>query len=580
MKLKFSVLVLLGLMAVAFSRLEAQVVAPDFLCVVNDSLRWDNRTNSCGPYVATQIFVADNPDGPYSELASIPDAATTSFSHPNPNGELRYYYLQYTYNCPGTPVLTSDTLDNRIPTPPASTWVSVENNTVVVHWTPGASPQTSGYLIYRQEPTGLNIIGQVNGATTTTYVDNGFTGPPPLTTYRVTAIDACGNNSLFGPEVTTAELSLNGGQGCTADISLPLAAASASNPLPFFSWELFASVNGGPFTLASSFGGNAPSIVYDQANDGENICFYAEGTVQGQNGRPVRTPVRCVDVAIIQPVRPFNFFGAGFDAAGNLSYDFGWDNLAAVDILTLTTVDAMGVATNEAVDFSGLATPVAMAALNNTNLPATNFSLSLRADDACGNAIITNTVQPVFLSGSSTSSGTNTLVWTPFENEISSTITYQLLRTGQDGTTEAVYSGLMPTFEDRIDITDANLGITCYQVIASVEMPDGMIRTYASNRFCIEQAPMVYTPNVFSPVATMVENREFCPGFSRLPTGDYQLDIYDRWSGHRFSTKTPGECWDGTSRGEPAASGVYLYVLRFELAGRTVEKAGDITLIR
>lgn len=569
------------------SWLFGQNTAPDLQCIRNDSLFWQNNLSTCGPYLSTSVFSATSPTGPFVEIQQIVDPTATSYFDANPGGEVRYYYLSYNYDCPGVPVVNSDTLNNLIPLPPSSVWLSVEDSTVVVNWTQSSSSQTSGYRIFRREPQGLVAIATVNGATTTTYIDNSFTTQPVDEAYAIAAIDLCGSQSLLTSQAVNAEvispsLNLVGGSGCTFVISLtPAAAGRSSLPLPINSWELFVSLDGAAFEAQGTFSGGNITIDYNDANDGESLCFYLEGAVQGQPDRPLRTPIECVDVVITQPVRPIRLLGGGFDPVGNFCFDFEWNELAAVSSLTANVADAGSQSTATLLAHEGLIGPLAENCLTTAELPAENFSLNLRAEDVCNNIVVTNTIRPVFLSGQIEQNGTNELSWTPFDSEAAVDVRYRLERTALDGTTELIYSGDALGFSDLVEPTDANLALSCYRVWADISYRDGSFSaTYASQVVCLEQEPMVYIPNVFSASATQVLNREFCPGFARLPNGPYQLDIWDRWGGHVFSTTDPATCWRGEYRGRLAETGVYLYVLRFEAGGQTIEKSGDITFLR
>ena len=48
-----------------------------------------------------------------------------------------------------------------------------------------------------------------------------------------------------------------------------------------------------------------------------------------------------------------------------------------------------------------------------------------------------------------------------------------------------------------------------------------------------------------------------------------------------FSTKSPSILWDGTFKGEPVISGVYVYKLNvFYIDGNTEVKKGTVTIVR
>ncbi|PHI19636.1 hypothetical protein CEQ90_12250 [Lewinellaceae bacterium SD302] len=580
--MKIKLLAGLSLYICLLSGLAAQIAPPDFLCIRNDSIFWMNDLSACGPYQSTSVFRATNAAGPFAEIQQINDPAAVSFLDPNPGGELRYYFLRYNYDCPGVSAVNSDTLNNLIPLPPSAIWVSVEDSTVVVNWTASSSGQTSGYRVFRREPQGLVAIATVSGAETTTYVDASFTSQPVSEAYAVAAIDPCGSQSLLTSEAITPLLTTSGGSGCEFVITLTSDAAGRSSlPLPINSWHLLVSTNGSAFVEEDVFGGGNTSITYDGANDGDQLCFYLEGLVQGQANRPLRTPIECIDVDITQPVRPFTLLGGGFDPAGNFCFDFAWDSSAAVDLLQAEVVDAGSQSTATLLANDNLSDPLAQTCLTPAELPDENFSLNLRAEDVCDNIVITNRLNPVFLSGQTPSNGTNLLNWTAFTTEEDISVTYRLERTTLDGTAEIIYSGEDLTHIDLIEPTDANRALSCYRVLADVSYADGSFSsTYASETVCLEQQPMIYLPNVFSSSATQILNREFCPNFARLPTGAYQFDIWDRWGGHVFSTTDPATCWRGDYRGRLAETGVYLYVLRLEIGGRTIERSGDVTFLR
>lgn len=562
------------------------IAAPELICIRNDSLFWNNITSNCGNYLQTLVFMANVEAGPYTEIGQINDPNQTAFNDPNPGAELRYYYLSYRYDCPGITAENSDTLNNLIPLPPSSVWVSVVDDNVVVNWTQSNSPQAAGYRIFRRDPQGLVSIATVNGGTTLTYTDASFATQPESVAYAVATIDACGNQSLLSSQATAREatsptLELSGGNGCTAIVTATTDGGAVSSvPLPINGWDMYVSTDGGPFVQSGSFGaGN--SFTYTQANNDASICIYLEGSVQGQIGRPVRTPVKCIDVSIVPPVRPMRLLGGGYNDAGDFCFDVEWDRDAAVSLLQLNFLDAGSQVMSSSLEFDGLNGPVTSLCQERASLPDLPFSLNLRIEDSCGNVVITNQLNPTFLSGEVAESGVNELSWTAFDSELDGSVTYRLERLERGGNISTVYTGPDLNFRDIVGVTDANLALSCYKVYATIRYDsDGTTETYNSQTVCLEQLPMVYMPNAFSPTATMIINREFCPGFARRPTGLYQLDIWDRWGGHVFSTTDPDDCWEGDYRGKPAEPGVYLYVLKLELGSRIIERKGSVNLFR
>ena len=94
----------------------------------------------------------------------------------------------------------------------------------------------------------------------------------------------------------------------------------------------------------------------------------------------------------------------------------------------------------------------------------------------------------------------------------------------------------------------------------------------------------IYLPSAFSPNADGV-NDCYGIGTAELPDApNYRLSIYDRWGGSVFDSVIPGECWDGTVRGEAAAPGIYVVVVNYLPSGpgcgnvRTLR--GQLALLR
>ncbi len=88
-----------------------------------------------------------------------------------------------------------------------------------------------------------------------------------------------------------------------------------------------------------------------------------------------------------------------------------------------------------------------------------------------------------------------------------------------------------------------------------------------------------YAPNAFTPDGDRINDTwdVKAPGMD-----DYQMAIYDRWGNEIFSfTKNQGG-WDGNINGQPAPSGVYLWIMTgsTEKIQYTTEFTGKVTLVR
>ena len=57
--------------------------------------------------------------------------------------------------------------------------------------------------------------------------------------------------------------------------------------------------------------------------------------------------------------------------------------------------------------------------------------------------------------------------------------------------------------------------------------------------------------------------------------------VYDRWGEKVFKTQSLNQGWNGTFRGKPMNSAVFVYYLKATFTdGTKTEQKGDITLVR
>ncbi len=91
----------------------------------------------------------------------------------------------------------------------------------------------------------------------------------------------------------------------------------------------------------------------------------------------------------------------------------------------------------------------------------------------------------------------------------------------------------------------------------------------------------IFIPNAFVPASNDALLRTFRPLF--VDNAEKQLSmftIFNRWGQLVFSGTRSTDGWDGVFNGEPQDAGVYYYLLQYDCNGKTIEKKGDVTLIR
>ena len=99
---------------------------------------------------------------------------------------------------------------------------------------------------------------------------------------------------------------------------------------------------------------------------------------------------------------------------------------------------------------------------------------------------------------------------------------------------------------------------------------------FVEDRDC---TPRVFIPSAFTPNGDGVNDRFEVKGDG---ISDYSIRIYSRWGSEVFYSTSMANAWDGTINGEPAPTGVYVYVVTikgFQLSRVMVER-GSLTLMR
>jgi gliding motility-associated-like protein len=88
----------------------------------------------------------------------------------------------------------------------------------------------------------------------------------------------------------------------------------------------------------------------------------------------------------------------------------------------------------------------------------------------------------------------------------------------------------------------------------------------------------IFIPNSFTPNGDGLNDVLRVYGYK---IKEMKMAVFNQWGEQLFETSDQSRGWDGTYRGKPQPSGVYMYVCRLLLTdGTTVDKRGAINLIR
>jgi len=552
-------LIYISLFVCFFSaNLNAQIEAPDFLCVKSDTLFWDLPTNSCGPFNAYNIFVSDNIAGPYTLLTAITDQSQTSYFHDDPSNMVWYYYLQSDYTCPGQAVLSSDTLDNLPPEPAPILVVNIVNGNVEVQWEASPSPQVIGYIIFRVTDLGTVPIDTIY--TGTTYVDTQVNPDLAAENYYVIALDECGNTSLLeNPHLTVfveSEVSV-----CEQTVALTWNLYEGWNS-GIERQELWIGVNGGMFTLFDTISPSDTSYVYENIDDATDYCFQIRSFKNGNSVFSVSNQ-SCFTSDIVQPMRNIVLKNVSVDANNEVALNWQWDTNAEIKNIQILSSTQ-----------NGNYTPADAFPPNNILLFENNYQdITASADtgpvyytiqtiDDCDSTAQSNYAATIFLSGEADERLNNQLNWTPFESPIGTVRSYELFRVEGNGVQSVeIFDPIEFNYADRVDPkieSDANV---CYYIVAEI---------------LVDSAIMA--PNAFAPDG---KNSVFKPLLVFGDQVDYVMTIWDRWGQKIFETNDIDEGWTGNRGFAQFPGGAYTFFIKItQPSGRVVTDRGTLILIR
>ncbi len=560
----------------------AQVQPPDFLCVTNNTLRWEAPMNTCGPFNSYLVYGSlENVQGPYSVIATINDPAVVSFFHAAANpGETWYYYLLSDFECPGLEQLSSDTLDNRIPETSPIEYVTVIGDEVEIAWDPSPSPEVFANIIYKQTPTGTAILDTV--FTGNTYRDANADPSQMTETYFVNSLDRCGNISLFTEPQSTILLEISDISICEQTIRLDWNL--------YQNWtdgidrhEVWVSRNGAPSAIVETVSGTTNSYTFQNANDKDTYCFSVRavrtGTEVFSNSNEV-----CETLDIVQPVKDFILKNVSYNGTGGIEVSWTWDPTS--EIASFAIDRTLDIVSFETLVAEAPTTPLTR---NNTfvdespELAGAPIFYRISAVDDCEQEAATSELGTVHLVVAPLNNGQNDLSWTSYDNTNAQTTAYEIHRVtgGNDELIQQVDLSQLE-FVDQLDLSQPGQSGACYYIvaIADLTLPDGTTEVVRSrsNTVCVEQQAQVFVPNAFVPDGF---NTEFKPLLQFGAPENYILSIYDRWGDLVFESTSIEVGWDGKKNGKLVPQGVYAYYIRVaQTSGVITVKKGTVLLLR
>ena len=146
-----------------------------------------------------------------------------------------------------------------------------------------------------------------------------------------------------------------------------------------------------------------------------------------------------------------------------------------------------------------------------------------------------------------------------------------------------VYNDILNIDNNYFPFELQDYGRSCFYLYAIEDFNNahGFQDTSFSNKVCLQQPPLVFFPNTFSPNS---DNKNELFGPSIEGAGDisyYCFNILDKWGNIIFNSIDKNISWNGLIKGGHAPIGVYFYDLVFNFPENNIyNTSGSIYLIR
>ncbi len=554
-----------------------QVNAPDIQCLSNDSVYWSIPINTCGPFNSYELYRSTNLNGPYSLIATINNNTQFFYFDSNPGNTTFYYYMQSNYNCPGIPVLQSDTINNLPLLAFPIDRVTVVGNTTVIEWIPAQN--AFAYIIYKDTDIGTVPIDTVYGVNF--YTDLNADPNNQVESYYVVSLNECGSTSIFNDPHNSILLDTLL-DPCTQTISLDWNLYQ-NWPGGIASHEIWVGVNGAAPQPIDTIGGGDNTYDFTDTNDGDTFCFIISAVSSNPTVNSQSNQV-CLQADIVQPNDDLLLRNVSVGGGGQVTVT--WSSQSDAEFVLTNVSQSIQNANYSLVSSEPAIAPVPPIESYSYDTDVTGSNkifYQVSTVDECGVTTNSNYGSTIYISGNALPDNTNQLTWTDFDIEGAMLVKYELFRV-VDGDVEEIVllDETFPQFIDDVDASNADETVVCYFVVATatIRLSDGstdLIQS-RSNTACIQQKGKVWVPNAFAPDGA---NKEFKPVVVFGQNANYLLEIYDRWGRLVFTSTTIENGWLGKDGDKLAPQGVYVYRIRLEqLEGEVIEKQGSLVLLR
>ena len=569
-----------------------------FLDLTNPSngtaiLQWNNPTNPLN-FSNTDYYhiFLEYPSGSWSLIDSVVSSVNSYIDTITICDDFLNYRVGIgnQQGCTSFSNVDGDQFQDMLPPDiPSINFVSVDTATgyVEIDWDTTYFQDAYAYIIFQNINGVWEVLDTVIGYNNTYYLNDSTSNSSlQIDNYGVAAYDSClngnPNTSPVSPSHNTILLTttLN-----VCDLSIDL------NWNSYDGWNngvvhynLYCSKDNQPWIQLAQL--PTSSITYTHFSvDGFSTYRYMIEAVENGSEKSLSN---IADRYVYQPDQPsFSYLKTvSVTDDQNVEIEFFEDNAVDLSGFEIYRSDDDGI-NYQFFDATSASPVVFLDTDASTNLQSYHYYIDVI--DSCERiAASSNTARTIYLSGSPKYGLTNYLYWSSYENWDGGVDRYEIFRKVNDvydPNPVASITGSSLFFEDDISsFLGSNAdGQFCYKIKA-IEQPNsfGFSAESYSNEFCINQEPIVYAPNSFTPNGDLI-NDNWIPVVNLLDLDNYSVRVYNRLNHLVFKTSDVNESWDGSflNSDKEVPQGVFLYFIEFRNGrGDYLRKQGHINLIR
>ncbi|HBS88505.1 MAG: hypothetical protein A2W91_17835 [Bacteroidetes bacterium GWF2_38_335] len=500
------------------------------------------------------------------------------------------YYIELTdeSGCISRSSSDGDIFENAIPPAiPVLDTVSVNMNTgdAYLGWFENTEPDIAGYIVFYYYASGSVFVDTVWGGAITSYIDDFGVSTDDASkksvSYSVAAFDSCQNRSQFCDFHNTLYV-FPYLDSCNRRIRVDWN--------DYVNWDsgvkeyqVYSKSESGNYSLYITVSGSESETFFTSVSDQVLYCFYIVAV--SNDGQTSTSNYTCIFVNLPNNPDFMNADHASITYYNNVELSFTVDNNTSMRAFKILESDNYSGPWDTIARFGSGSSEISYSKYIDMEYELKYYKII--AENRCRQNIdSSNLSKNIILKVTSDENYKHYLTWTNYEAYKGGIDRYNIYRIVDHGSPQLVNFVTDATFEYVDDVSGfinpGSEGDFCYYVEA-VETdlnPYGIKGKSISNMSCAAVKPYIFIPDAFTPNRDG-KNDEFKPVLTFASNENYEMIIFDRWSGIVFQTNDRQEGWNGkTPGGKIAPEGVYVYYIKFVSAeNQVIEKRGYFTLI-